>query len=90
MIGMVGVAPARERVANNWAGYWGGNMDVPEVTRGATLMLGVNVEGGVLHVGDMHAIQGDGEIYGAGGVEASGRVRMRVDIAPRPRSMFWP
>ena len=90
LIGMVGVAPARERVANNWAGYWGGNVDVQEVTTGATLMLGVNVEGGLLHIGDMHAIQGDGEICSAGGIEASGRVRMRVEVVPRPQSMFWP
>lgn len=90
MIGLIAVAPARERIANNWAGYWGGNLDVQEVTTGTTLMLGSNVEGGLLHVGDMHAIQGDGEICGAGGIEASGRVRMRVEVEKRPASMFWP
>jgi len=90
MIGCVGVAPARERVNNSWAGYWGGNFDAQEVTTGATVMLGVNVEGALLHVGDMHAIQGDGEICGAGGIEASGRVRLRAELAPRPRSFFWP
>jgi acetamidase/formamidase len=90
MIGTIGAAPARERIANNWAGYWGGNMDVQEVTSGATLILGVYVPGGLLHIGDMHAIQGDGEICSAGGVEASGQVRLRVDLALRPKSMFWP
>jgi amidase len=90
MIGCIGVAPARERYHNGWAGYWGGNFDAQEVTTGATLMLGVNVEGALLHIGDMHAIQGDGEICGAGGIEASGRVRIRVELAPRPKSFFWP
>ncbi|MGQ9585686.1 MAG: acetamidase/formamidase family protein [Anaerolineae bacterium] len=90
MIGLIGVAPARERVANSWGGYWGGNLDVQEVTTGATLMLGVNVEGALLHVGDMHAIQGDGEICGAGGIEASGRVRLRVELVRKPRTFFWP
>jgi amidase len=90
MVGMIGVATPRERIANHWAGYWGGNLDVQEVTTGATLMLGCNVDGGLLHVGDMHAIQGDGEICGAGGIEASGRVRLRVEVTPRPESMFWP
>ena len=90
MIGLIGVAPARERIANNWAGYWGGNLDVQEVTSGATLMLGSNVEGGLLHVGDMHAIQGDGEICSAGGIEASGLVQLSVEVAPRPSTMFWP
>jgi amidase len=90
MIGCVGVAPARERISNSWAGYWGGNFDAQEVTTGATLMLGVNVEGALLHIGDMHAIQGDGEICGAGGIETSGRVRVRLELAPRPKSFFWP
>ncbi|MEJ2599500.1 MAG: acetamidase/formamidase family protein [Anaerolineales bacterium] len=90
MIGLIAVSPARERIANNWAGYWGGNLDVQEITTGATLMLGCNVEGGLLQIGDMHAIQGDGEICGAGGIEASGRVRLRVNVAKRPASMFWP
>jgi acetamidase/formamidase len=90
MLGMVALAPARERYSNQWAGYWGGNMDVQEVTTGAKLMIGCNVEGALLHVGDMHAVQGDGEICGAGGVEASGRVRLRVELERRPASMFWP
>jgi len=90
MIGCVGVAPARERINNSWAGYWGGNFDAQEVTIGATLMLGVNVEGALLHIGDMHAIQGDGEICGAGGIETGGRVRVSVELAPRPKSFFWP
>ncbi len=90
MLGCVGIAPARERINNSWAGYWGGNFDAQEVTTGATLILGVNVEGALLHIGDMHAIQGDGEICGAGGIEASGRVRIRVELAPRPRGFFWP
>jgi len=90
LLGLVGVAPARVRVSNDWAGYWGGNLDVQEITTGATLMLGVNVEGGLLHVGDMHAIQGDGEICSAGGIEASGRVVLRVEIMPHPKTMYWP
>lgn len=90
MIGMIGVAPNRETYTNSWAGYWGGNLDAQEVTTGATLVLGVNAPGGLLHVGDMHAIQGDGEICGAGGVEAGGRVRIWVDLHPRPKSLFWP
>ena len=90
MIGTIGAAPARERIANSWAGYWGGNMDVQEITSGATLILGVNVAGGLLHIGDMHAIQGDGEICSSGGVEASGLVRMNVELSARPKTFFWP
>jgi acetamidase/formamidase len=90
MIGFVGVAPAFERIANIWGGTWGGNFDVQEITTGATVHLRVNVPGALLHVGDMHAIQGDGEICGAGGIEASGIVRLRIDLKPAPRNLKWP
>ncbi len=90
MIGFVGVAPARERFHNGWGGYWGGNFDVQEITTGAAVQLVVNVPGALLHIGDMHAIQGDGEICGAGGIEASGRVQIRCELSEKPRSMFWP
>lgn len=90
MIGFVGVAPEFERIANVWGGMWGGNFDVQEITTGATVHLRVNVPGALLHVGDMHAIQGDGEICGAGGIEASGVVRLRVELNPAPKSLKWP
>jgi acetamidase/formamidase len=90
MIGFVGVAPARERFHNGWAGYWGGNFDVQEVTTGAAVQLAVNVPGALLHIGDMHAIQGDGEICGAGGIEAGGRVQVRCELSDKPASMYWP
>ena len=90
MIGFVGVAPARERFHHGWGGYWGGNFDVQEVTTGAAVQLVVNVPGALLHLGDMHAIQGDGEICGAGGIEASGRVQIRCALSDKPASMYWP
>lgn len=90
MIGFLAVAPEFERIANVWGGPWGGNFDVQEITTGATVKLRVNVPGALLHVGDMHAIQGDGEICGAGGIEASGVVRLRVELSPAPRSLHWP
>ena len=44
----------------------GGNMDFTEVQPGNTLYLPVFREGGLLVLGDVHALQGDGEIYGEG------------------------
>jgi len=90
MLGFVGVAPARERYHNGWAGYWGGNFDAQEVTTGAAVQLAVNVPGALLQIGDMHAIQGDGEICGAGGIEASGRVKVWCELSEKPESMHWP
>lgn len=90
MMGFVGVAPEREKFHNGWGGNWGGNFDVQEITAGATVSLAIHHPGALLHMGDMHAIQGDGEICGAGGIEASGVVRVRCELQPKPTSMFWP
>ncbi len=40
----------------------GGNMDVKQLTAGATLYLPVEVEGALFSAGDAHAAQGDGEV----------------------------
>ena len=90
MLGVVGVAPENTRWTNAWAGEWGGNFDIQEVTTGAAVHLPVSVPGALLHIGDMHARQGDGEICGAGGIEAGGRVRIRCELADRPEAMSWP
>lgn len=90
MLGYVGVAPASETYHNGWAGYWGGNFDAQEITTGAKVHLPIQVQGALLHVGDMHAIQGDGEICGAGGIETEGVVKLRCKLSPKPRSMWMP
>ncbi|MGI6706668.1 MAG: acetamidase/formamidase family protein [Clostridia bacterium] len=89
MIGTLGTAPEREVLDNSKAGPYGGNMDVNEVTVGSTVYLPVFVADALLHVGDVHAIQGDGEINLAGGVECRAKVRLSVDLEKRPRRMEW-
>lgn len=42
----------------------GGNIDCRDLTAGATLFLPVTVPGALLHLGDGHAAQGDGEVSG--------------------------
>ena len=44
----------------------GGNMDIRYMTRGTTVYLPVFVRGALFHLGDVHALQGDGEIVGTG------------------------
>ncbi len=91
MIGFVGVAPARERLHNGWCGPWGGNLDLQELTTGATLHLKAQCDGALIHVGDVHAIQGDGEICGAGGIESDALIRMRVSVTrPAVPHLHWP
>ena len=89
MVGMVAVAPAHEAQSTVRVGNWGGNMDVQEVGPGARVRLVVNVPGALLHIGDVHAVQGDGEIGGTG-VETSALLRLRVELMPRPAEMTWP
>ena len=89
MVGMVGVAPAHESQSNLRVGRWGGNMDVQEVGPGAKVRLVVNVPGALLHIGDVHALQGDGEIGGSA-IETSGVVRLRAELMDQPEEMTWP
>jgi acetamidase/formamidase len=90
MIGTLGVAPAREVFLNSWPMNHGGNMDVQEVTTGSTLYLRVQTPDALLHVGDVHAIQGDGEINCGGGIECRSEVTLKVELLPAPARMTWP
>jgi formamidase len=58
---------------------WGGNLDTKHLTAGATLLLPVGAEGGLLSVGDTHAAQGDGEVCGTA-IESAMDVVVRVSI----------
>ena len=90
MIGVLGVAPEYESRTNAWGGVWGGNMDIQEVTTGAKITLPIFHTGALLHVGDMHARQGDGEICGGGGIETGGSVELFVETKKKPKMMTWP
>ncbi|OBS11004.1 acetamidase/formamidase family protein [Acidihalobacter prosperus] len=57
----------------------GGNLDLRDLTRGATLYLPVEVAGGLLSVGDTHAAQGDGEVCGTA-VETQFSVSARIGL----------
>ena len=86
MLGTLGTAPAEEVLCDTKAGAHGGNMDVQEVCPGATVYLPVAVEGALLHIGDAHAIQGDGEIGCSGGIECRSVSRLRARLIKRPES----
>ncbi len=90
MIGVIGVAPEIEGISNADNGPHGGNLDCQEVSPGNTVSLPVFVEGALLHIGDVHAVQGDGELCTAGGIETRSLVTVSVEIAPKPKSMIWP
>jgi len=79
MIGTIGTAPEVGVATTGPAGDYGGNMDLREVTVGNTLYLPVFVDGALLHLGDTHAIQGDGELCGTA-MEMPGIVTITVDL----------
>jgi amidase len=83
MIGVIGLAPAQGSIGNGVPGTHGGNMDCTLIGKGSRLYLSVQVEGGLLGVGDLHACMGDGEIVVVG-AEVAGSVRLRADIVPLP------
>jgi acetamidase/formamidase len=61
--GVMGVAPAEEgEFRTRPPGRFGGNMDVRELSSGATLYLPVLNSGALFSAGDAHAAQGDGEV----------------------------
>jgi len=56
-----------------------GHMDISRVRAGSTLICPVKVAGGGVYLGDMHAMQGDGEIAGHT-ADVSGIVHLQVHV----------
>ncbi|QDI90379.1 acetamidase/formamidase family protein [Salicibibacter halophilus] len=56
-----------------------GHMDINRVRSGAILICPVKVPGGGVYLGDMHAMQGDGEIAGHT-TDVSGIVNLQVEV----------
>jgi len=78
--GVLGVAPAEPgRHPTTLPGRGGGNLDVRQLTAGATLFLPVEVPGGLFSVGDAHAAQGDGEVAGTA-IETDATVTLRFSL----------
>jgi len=88
-LGSIGVAPRFGRVEPTLTpGEYGGNMDCVETAAGVTLYLPVWVEGAYLLFGDVHAVQGDGEVNGTA-VETTAVVSLRVEVL-KGRRAEWP
>ena len=89
MLGCFGVAPARSQaISTATSAEHGGNMDYRGFREGVTVQLPVLAEGALLHVGDGHARQGDGEIVGTG-IEVSFDVTLTVRLRKGKR-ITWP
>lgn len=87
MIGTIGVAPSGDAVACLDMGRHGGNMDAPCIREGSVLYLPVQVSGGLLSMGDVHATMGLGEVFGTG-VEIGSTVVVQIDVIQK--KLDWP
>lgn len=88
-IGSIGVAPRYGCVENTLTpGEFGGNMDCVDTAQGATLYLPVWVQGAYLAWGDVHALQGDGEVNGTA-AECTAETTLRLEVV-KGRHAEWP
>jgi len=75
MIGTIGVAPSQGYPP----GRYGGKMDLPDIAPGNTVIFPIAYPGARLYVGDVHAVQGEGEISGPT-VEMPAEVRIKLGL----------
>ncbi|HEY6836482.1 MAG TPA: acetamidase/formamidase family protein [Gaiellaceae bacterium] len=88
MVGCFGVAPDRgQAISTATSGPHGGNMDYRGFREGVTVYFPVAVEGALFHIGDGHALQGDGEIVGTG-IEVSMDVEFTLEVVKK--RIGWP
>ncbi len=89
MIGCFGVAPPGGQAistATSWT--HGGNMDYRGFTEGVSAYFPVFVPGALFFIGDVHALQGDGEIVGTG-VEVASEVVFSLELL-KGKTCTWP
>jgi len=87
-IGTIGVSPESEAITTISPGPHGGNMDCPDIRPGNRLMLPVFRPGALFGLGDVHAVQGDGEVCGVA-LEVPAVVTLRFGLE-KGRGIGWP
>jgi acetamidase/formamidase len=91
--GSIGVAPPVEqgRIHSAPPGMHAGNLDNKELVAGTVLYIPVNVPGALLHIGDGHAAQGDGEVdITALETALRGTLQLVVRKDLRQKRLVWP
>ena len=86
-IGTIGVSPTHEAIQTLAPGPHGGNMDCPDIKPGNRLSLPVSQRGALFGLGDVHAVQGDGEICGTA-IEVGSTVKLRFSV--EHKTIAWP
>ena len=89
MTGCFGVAPrGGQAISTATSSSHGGNMDYRGFVEGVTVYFPVFASGALFHIGDGHALQGDGEIVGTG-IEISFDVQFTFRLLKEKHSA-WP
>jgi amidase len=83
-MGFVATTPEYRQSTASDSGPYGGDIDMQELVSGSTLYLPVIVPGGLLALGDCHAVVGDGAVAGTGAECASDTV-IRVTLEKNTR-----
>ncbi len=78
-VGFIATTPTYPQSSASDSGPYGGDIDMKELVAGSTIYLPVFVPGGMLTLGDVHAVVGDGAVAGTG-AETSADIHMRVSI----------
>lgn len=88
--GSIGVAPPSivHRLSSGPPGVHAGNLDNKELVAGSTLYLPVHVSGGLISLGDGHALQGDGEVT-VTALETSLRGTVQIFVR-KGKQLRWP
>lgn len=87
-IGTIGVSPAFEAITSLSPGRHGGNMDCPDIRPGNRLLLPVFRPGALFKLGDVHAVQGDGEVCGVA-IEVDAVVTLKFGLR-KGWTIGWP
>lgn len=89
MIGRLATAPSGDQAIQGGApGNYGGNMDSSDAREGTTIYLPIFHEGAYFYYGDVHALQGDGEITGTG-IETTADLTLQFDVI-KGKTIAWP
>ena len=89
MLGRLATAPPGDQAIPGGVPYnFGGNMDTSFAREGTVVYLPVFHEGAYFYYGDVHALQGDGEITGSG-IETSADIRLQIDVI-KNKKIAWP
>lgn len=76
---LIGAKHAYAKTEDELANRTDGHMDINSVKQGAIVIAPVKVKGGGVYLGDLHAMQGNGEIAGHT-ADVAGIIRLRVKV----------